>query len=251
MWYAFLRFFLLLINAPMPSALPSTEREGPSVQAMFGAIARRYDLANHLLSGGLDFLWRRQAARLIRKWQPARILDLATGSGDLALTLRRAWPEALVVGADFCRPMLQVARRKGLKNLVVADALQLPFAEGEFDAVTVAFGLRNMASWPAALAEMRRVLRRGGHLLILISPCRKLHCGGFTGHTFITCLPAPGGMAHRGKGGLRLPGGFHRAISRAAPPCANCSKTRDFGDATHPTLKRWDRGALYRQPPPG
>ncbi len=134
---------------------------------MFGEIAGRYDVANHLLSGGLDFLWRRRAARMVQGWQPDRILDLATGSGDLALSLRRACPQALVIGADFCRPMLSVARRKGLEHLVAADGLQLPFAESSFDAVTVAFGLRNMASWPAALAEMRRILRPGGHVLIL------------------------------------------------------------------------------------
>jgi demethylmenaquinone methyltransferase/2-methoxy-6-polyprenyl-1,4-benzoquinol methylase len=134
---------------------------------MFAAIAHRYDLANHLLSAGLDFWWRRRAAAIIRKWKPRRILDLATGSGDLAVTLGHACPEALVVGADFCLPMLQVARRKGVNNLIVADALQLPFSAETFDVLTVAFGLRNMASWEGALAEMRRVLRPGGHLLIL------------------------------------------------------------------------------------
>jgi len=149
---------------PPPSP---TERKGSSVQAMFGAIARRYDLANHLLSGGLDFLWRRQVARIVRKWLPEKVLDLATGSGDLALAIQRACPEAAIVGADFCEPMLEIARQKGLQNLVAADALQLPFKEGEFDVVTVAFGLRNMASWEGALAEMRRVLRPGGHVLVL------------------------------------------------------------------------------------
>jgi demethylmenaquinone methyltransferase/2-methoxy-6-polyprenyl-1,4-benzoquinol methylase len=134
---------------------------------MFSAIATRYDLANHLLSGGLDFFWRRRAARLIQKWRPNRILDIATGSGDLALTLRAACPDALVVGADFCFPMLQVAQRKGVPHLVTADGLALPFAEGVFDVVTVAFGLRNMASWPGALREMLRVLRPGGHVLVL------------------------------------------------------------------------------------
>jgi demethylmenaquinone methyltransferase/2-methoxy-6-polyprenyl-1,4-benzoquinol methylase len=151
----------------MSSILPPAEEKSRFVQAMFGGIAERYDLANHLLSGGLDFLWRRRAAHMIRKWQPNRILDLATGSGDLALTLERACPDAMVVGADFCQPMLEVAGRKGLKCRVVADGLQLPFEEGSFDAVTIAFGLRNMASWSTALAEMRRILRPGGHALIL------------------------------------------------------------------------------------
>jgi demethylmenaquinone methyltransferase/2-methoxy-6-polyprenyl-1,4-benzoquinol methylase len=134
---------------------------------MFAAIAGRYDLANHLLSGGLDFFWRNRAARIVRAWHPRRTLDLATGSGDLALKIREVCPEALVVGADFCHEMLGVARRKGVAHLLVADGLNLPFADGSFDVVTVAFGLRNMESWPRALAEMRRILNPGGHLLIL------------------------------------------------------------------------------------
>lgn len=134
---------------------------------MFGRIAGRYDRANHLLSGGLDFFWRHRAASLVHAWKSVRVLDLATGSGDLALKLRATCPESLVVGADFCAPMLGEARRKGFANLVVADALHLPFATAGFDAVTVAFGLRNMASWPDALREMARVLEPGGHLLVL------------------------------------------------------------------------------------
>ena len=134
---------------------------------MFAAIAGRYDLANHLLSGGLDFFWRNRAARIVRAWHPGRILDLATGSGDLALKIQGVCPEALVVGADFCHEMLRVARRKGVRHLLTADGLKLPFADGSFDVVTVAFGLRNMESWPRALAEMRRILHPGGHLLIL------------------------------------------------------------------------------------
>ena len=137
------------------------------VQNLFAAIARRYDLANHLLSGGMDFLWRRRAGRVVRGWAPARILDLATGSGDLALSLGRYCPAAMIIGADFCVPMLREARRKGVQNLVAADGLALPFAPETFDLVTIAFGLRNMASYPGALREMRRVTRPGGHVLIL------------------------------------------------------------------------------------
>ena len=140
---------------------------GRFVRAMFSAIAGRYDFANHFLSFGLDFLWRRRAARIVRAWRPARILDLATGSGDLALSLRAACPEARIVGADFCLPMLLVAQRKRLGNLVVADGMALPFADGAFEVLTVAFGLRNMESWPGALAEMGRVLQPAGHLLVL------------------------------------------------------------------------------------
>lgn len=138
-----------------------------SVRAYFSRIASRYDLTNHLLSGGIDVLWRLRAAKIVQQWNPASILDLATGSGDLARTLQRACPKALLVGADFCEPMLQVARAKNLPHLVVADALELPFAAQSFQVVTVAFGLRNMASWTGALAEMHRVLAPGGHLLVL------------------------------------------------------------------------------------
>ncbi len=137
------------------------------VRAYFAQIASRYDLANHLLSCGVDVLWRLRAAEVVQSWQPSAILDLATGSGDLARTLKRACPKALLIGADFCEPMLQVARSKRLPNLVVADALQLPFPNASFDAVTVAFGLRNMASWTGALVEIQRVLTPGGHLLVL------------------------------------------------------------------------------------
>jgi demethylmenaquinone methyltransferase/2-methoxy-6-polyprenyl-1,4-benzoquinol methylase len=134
---------------------------------MFGRIARRYDLANHLLSGGADFLWRYRAAQKVASWRPNRVLDLATGSGDLALAISRRLPGAIVTGADFSPEMLAIARAKGLRETVVADALHLPFPEGAFDCVTVAFGLRNMADWEAALREMARVLTANGHLLVL------------------------------------------------------------------------------------
>ena len=137
------------------------------VRGIFSSIAGRYDLANHLLSGGLDFLWRARAAQIVEKWHPHAILDLATGSGDLALALQKKCPDARVVGADFCLPMLLEAARKGLHPLIAADGTRLPLADASFDAVTVAFGLRNMESWPGALREMSRVLTPGGHLLIL------------------------------------------------------------------------------------
>ena len=134
---------------------------------MFGRIARRYDLANHLLSGGADFLWRRRAAKIVAAWEPRDVLDLATGSGDLALAIQRRLPQVRIVAADFSPEMIDIARKKGAANTMVADALQLPFADSTFDCVTVAFGLRNMADWDRALSEMARVLRDRGHLLVL------------------------------------------------------------------------------------
>ncbi len=145
----------------------SVLQEPRFVQTLFGAIARRYDLANRLLSGGLDIFWRRRAARLVRSWNPGNLLDLATGSGDVALTLRKYCPDTRIIGADFCVPMLQEARRKGFVDVIAADGMALPFPADSFDVVTIAFGLRNMASYPGALEEMRRVLRPGGHVLIL------------------------------------------------------------------------------------
>ena len=135
---------------------------------MFGRVAARYDLANALLSGGFDYFWRRRASRIVRGWQPSRLLDLATGSGVLAASLQRACPGTTIIGADFSLPMLRRAQSTGrLRRLAVADAMDLPFDDGAFDAVTVAFGLRNMPSYRGALEETRRVLRLGGHLLIL------------------------------------------------------------------------------------
>ncbi|MEP6699038.1 MAG: bifunctional demethylmenaquinone methyltransferase/2-methoxy-6-polyprenyl-1,4-benzoquinol methylase UbiE [Verrucomicrobiota bacterium] len=142
-------------------------RDPDAVRAMFGRIARRYDLANHILSGGADFFWRRRAAKVVQQWRPRRVLDLATGSGDLALALQRRLPEATITAADFSSEMLEVARRKGVHETVFADALELPFETASFDCVTVAFGLRNMADWNLALREMRRVLRPNGHVLVL------------------------------------------------------------------------------------
>ncbi len=137
------------------------------VRGAFGKIAARYVLTNHVLSLGIDVLWRKTTARKVAALKPDRVLDLATGSGDLAAAVQRECPDALVLGADFSPPMLQQARKLGLKNLMVADAMNLPVADGAFDVVTVAFGLRNMASWPNALREMARVLRPGGSLLVL------------------------------------------------------------------------------------
>src|SRR5436305_6899909 len=137
------------------------------LRQMFGSIAARYDLANHLLSCGLDIYWRTRAAEIVASWRPDRIVDLATGTGDLALALQKALPDAEVVGVDFLPEMLELAQRKGVRETILADAMKLPFPNDSFDCVTIAFGLRNMENCRGALAEMARVLRRDGHLLVL------------------------------------------------------------------------------------
>jgi len=134
---------------------------------MFGSIAARYDLANHLLSCGIDFSWRKRAAEIVASWRPNEIVDLASGTGDLALALQKKLPGAKIVAVDFLPEMLELAKRKGVHQTVVADAMKLPFVDGSFDCVSVAFGLRNMEDWGEALREMSRVLRANGHLLIL------------------------------------------------------------------------------------
>jgi len=137
------------------------------VRKAFAGIASRYVLANHVLSLGIDCLWRRTSAKRVAQLDPARILDLATGSGDLAQAIQEACPGAKVLGADFSVPMMREAQVRRFHQLIAADGMALPFQDGVFDVLTVAFGLRNMASWPAALQEMSRVLRPGGSLFVL------------------------------------------------------------------------------------
>ena len=149
------------------TAAPHRQQDPQFIQRTFSTIAKRYDLANHALSLGIDYLWRARAAKIVKSWAPTRVLDLATGSGDLALALQRACPDAQITGADFCQPMMLEAQKKNFHRLVNADGTRLPFRDGIFDALTVAFGLRNMASWPQAISEMARVLRPGGHVLVL------------------------------------------------------------------------------------
>ena len=152
----------------MVSKSDSAGRQDPEyVRTAFARIADRYTVANHILSGGTDILWRRKVGRLIQEHQPGHILDVATGTGDLALELQRRCPGAKVLGADFCEEMLDHASERGLRDSVVADALKLPFDDDGFDVVTAAFGLRNMEDWSAGMREMVRVARPGGLVLVL------------------------------------------------------------------------------------
>lgn len=143
------------------------------VRSLFNAIAYRYDLLNHLLSGGADFYWRRRAIEHLRHVQPKAILDVATGTADLALTARRLCPDE-IIGVDIAEEMLQRGRekiaRRGLAHLIrlcLAEAEQLPFGNERFDAAIVAFGARNFENLDRGLSEMHRVLRRGGMIVVL------------------------------------------------------------------------------------
>jgi demethylmenaquinone methyltransferase/2-methoxy-6-polyprenyl-1,4-benzoquinol methylase len=144
------------------------------VRGMFGRLAHRYDLANHVLSFNIDKLWRRRTVDRVRDvlCRPESVvLDICCGTGDLVLALERARGSA-VWGSDFCHPMLvaageKIARRQGLSRLFEGDALALPLADASVDLITVAFGFRNLANYETGLAEMRRVLRPGGRAAIL------------------------------------------------------------------------------------
>jgi demethylmenaquinone methyltransferase/2-methoxy-6-polyprenyl-1,4-benzoquinol methylase len=137
------------------------------VHDAFARIADRYVLTNHVLSFGMDIVWRKIVTARIRKWKPSRLLDVASGTGDLALEIQDQCPLCDVIASDFCADMLVHATQRGMAKTLVADALDLPFQDAEFDVVTVAFGLRNMADYPAALREMHRILKPSGRLLIL------------------------------------------------------------------------------------
>ena len=137
------------------------------VKGAFSKIADRYVLTNHVLSAGTDILWRKKVGRIVEKWAPKSILDVATGTGDLALEIQSRCPEAKMLGTDFCPEMLAHATEAGVKETEVADAMNLRFEDGEFDLVTAAFGLRNMSNWADAVKEMSRVIEPGGHLLVL------------------------------------------------------------------------------------
>ena len=146
-----------------------------AVNSMFARIAGRYDLANHLLSGGVDYWWRQRLVRGVHDAHPGTVLDLATGSGDVALALADELPAGTrITGMDFCQPMLDEAVKKRATSprwtaveFRQGDGMALPLPDRSYDAVTISFGLRNMADRHQALSEMRRVLRPGGRLFVL------------------------------------------------------------------------------------
>ncbi|MEX2263664.1 MAG: bifunctional demethylmenaquinone methyltransferase/2-methoxy-6-polyprenyl-1,4-benzoquinol methylase UbiE [Bryobacteraceae bacterium] len=160
-----------------PAGAASELEAAQWVRGMFGRVAARYDLANHLLSCNIDRYWRAHTVRRLKSvWQnpDARVLDLCCGTADLLLALEKARPPngSVVLGSDFCHPMLTRAARKIedrrlLPRLVEADALQLPFAGSMLDGVAVAFGFRNLANYQKGLEEMRRILKPGGIAAIL------------------------------------------------------------------------------------
>ncbi len=140
---------------------------------MFDSISGRYDLLNRMLSFGIDQIWRRKAVAALAEVKPKILLDVATGTGDLALAAMRLKPEK-IIGADISEGMLSIARKKVARHrlsdkieMIRADSENLPFEENKFDAATVGFGVRNFENLECGMAEIRRVLRPGGMLVVL------------------------------------------------------------------------------------
>jgi demethylmenaquinone methyltransferase/2-methoxy-6-polyprenyl-1,4-benzoquinol methylase len=171
---------------------------------MFAGIAGRYDLLNHVLSMNIDKRWRkfvRNKLQDILDDQNAVVLDVACGTGDLAIELRNN-AKAKIIGSDFCRPMLTIAREKAADiPFVEGDAMGLPFDDGKFDAVTIAFGLRNLPNFEDGLRELCRILKPGGRLAILefSSPIVPGFSGLFNFY-FTRILPRVGGMVSGSRG---------------------------------------------------
>jgi demethylmenaquinone methyltransferase/2-methoxy-6-polyprenyl-1,4-benzoquinol methylase len=159
----------------MPTERTARELEhARAVRDMFAGIAKKYDFLNHFLSVNTDKRWRRLVSKRLKNVldrEDALVLDVACGTGDLSVELQTSG-QAKVIGTDFCRPMLEIAFDKNEKNktaipYVEADGMNLSFADHTFDAVTIAFGLRNFSNWQDGLVELHRILKKGGRLAIL------------------------------------------------------------------------------------
>lgn len=144
------------------------------IEEMFDSVAHKYDMLNHLLSAGVDRSWRRKLVRMASQLKPERILDVATGTGDLALLLAKRIEGVSVTGVDISEGMLSVAKEKAVKrgmdgcvSFSREDALELSFDSDRFDGVTVAFGVRNFENLERGMSELLRVLRPGGRLFVL------------------------------------------------------------------------------------
>ncbi|MBP8850982.1 MAG: bifunctional demethylmenaquinone methyltransferase/2-methoxy-6-polyprenyl-1,4-benzoquinol methylase UbiE [Breznakibacter sp.] len=184
----------------------SSDSKKTQVAMMFNNIAHRYDFLNHLLSMGVDKIWRRRAIRLLKDLKSPRVLDIATGTGDLAIVALRLKPSE-VVGLDLSKEMLKVAQvkinRKGVADIIklmAGDSENLPFEDNSFDAITVAFGVRNFENLNKGLSEMSRVLKPGGKVVVLeFSNPDKFPIKQIYGFYFKYVLPFWGGLFSKDK----------------------------------------------------
>ena len=229
-----------------PYNTEQTKKE--EVREMFDRIAPTYDLLNHTLSLNIDRLWRRRVVRLVRRFAPRRILDVATGTGDLAIAMARRIRGTQVLGVDLSEGMLDIARRKvaeaGLDGRVVldtGDAERLSVSDSAVDVATVAFGVRNFGDLDAGLRDIARTLREGGRIVILeFSTPRNPLARAFYGFWNRRVLPRVGGMVSRDRkayeylpesiGEFPAPERFLEMMSRAG--FRNCkARSQSFGIA--------------------
>lgn len=182
-------------------------KKSENVAAMFNSIAAKYDFLNHFLSLGIDKLWRRRLVKQLAKSNPNQVLDIATGTGDLAIQLAKHHKSVSITGVDISENMLNIGREKILKrkfegriNLKQANSMSLPFAVGEFDAAMVAFGVRNFEDLSKGITEIHRVLKDGGSLYILeFSMPSKFPMRNFYRFYFRKVLPFVGGIVSGSK----------------------------------------------------
>lgn len=229
-----------------PYNTEQTKKE--EVREMFDRIAPPYDMLNHTLSLNIDRLWRRRVVRLVRRFAPRRILDVATGTGDLAIAMARRIRGTQVLGVDLSEGMLDIARRKvaeaGLDGRVVldtGDAERLFVSDSAVDVATVAFGVRNFGDLDAGLRDIARTLREGGRIVILeFSTPRNPLARAFYGFWNRRVLPRVGGMVSRDRkayeylpesiGEFPAPERFLEMMSRAG--FRNCkARSQSFGIA--------------------
>ena len=229
-----------------PYNTEQTKKE--EVREMFDRIAPTYDMLNHTLSLNIDRLWRRRVVRLVRRFAPRRILDVATGTGDLAIAMARRIRGTQVLGVDLSEGMLDIARRKvaeaGLDGRVVfdtGDAERLFVSDSAVDVATVAFGVRNFGDLGAGLRDIARTLREGGRIVILeFSTPRNPLARAFYGFWNRRVLPRVGGMVSRDRkayeylpesiGEFPAPERFLEMMSRAG--FRNCkARSQSFGIA--------------------
>lgn len=215
-----------------------SDKEAAAIRDFFSGICHWYDFYNHLFSLGIDILWRRALVKAVicqsdqkNACSSMRVLDLATGSGDVALLLQNRGID--VVGLDFCEPILNQAKRKGVCNLVLGDALNLPFQENTFDAATIAFGFRNFTDWERGAAEAWRVLRPGGWLHILEFTQPKASVRPFYFWYLKHILPQITGLLMRQKEAY-----MHLYTSVAAFPSAEALKAK---------LQKWKFESIHYQ----
>lgn len=243
-------------NAPVAGTRPEGAQDDTEaadrVRELFGAIAARYDLLNHLLSFSCDRWWRRRAARRVGHVlrAPGRVLDLCCGTGDLSFALegeaRRQGGGAQIFAADFVHAMLARAGEKAGERssgvrFVAADALRLPFPDATFDLVALAFGFRNLANYAKGIAELQRVLRPGGELAILefSEPTGRLF-GGLYRFYFRRVLPAIGGWV---SGSRNAYGYLPASVARFPSPEELAPQLRAAGFAAV-RFERWSAGIV-------